>query len=107
MFQGELESIVSDEITIPPQFYNSIIGAGGKLIRAIMEDCGGVAIKFPGAETKSDKVSIRGPKEDVERAKQQLLELTNERQQSSFTAEVKKNTSQSSIVETVVDFSLV
>ncbi|KAF5298917.1 hypothetical protein FQR65_LT09570 [Abscondita terminalis] len=87
--QDELENIVTDEITIPPQFYNSIIGAGGKLIRSIMEDCGGVAIKFPSPESKSDKVSIRGPKEDVERAKQQLSELTTERQQSSFTTEVR------------------
>lgn len=86
--QDELENIITDEITIPPKFYNSIIGTGGKLIRSIMEDCGGVAIKFPSAESKSDKVTIRGPKDDVERAKQQLLELTNERQLSSFTAEV-------------------
>jgi hypothetical protein len=41
---------------IPPKFYNSLIGAGGKLIHAIMEDCGGVAIKFPQAESHSDKV---------------------------------------------------
>ncbi|KAF2884527.1 hypothetical protein ILUMI_21643 [Ignelater luminosus] len=87
--QDELENIITDEITIPPKFYNSIIGTGGKLIRSIMEDCGGVAIKFPSAESKSDKVTIRGPKDDVERAKQQLLELTNERQLSSFTAEVR------------------
>lgn len=42
---------------IPPQFYNSLIGAGGKLIQTIMDDCGGVAIKFPQAESRSDKVS--------------------------------------------------
>lgn len=59
------------------------------MIHSIMEDCGGVAIKFPTAESKSDKVSIRGPKEDVDKAKIQLLELTSERQLSSFTAEVK------------------
>ena len=44
---------------IPPKFYNSLIGAGGKLIHAIMEDCGGVAIKFPQAESHSDKVGSR------------------------------------------------
>jgi hypothetical protein len=50
-------NIVTEEIVIPPKFYNSLIGARGKLIHAIMEDCGGVAIKFPQAESRSDKVS--------------------------------------------------
>uniref|UniRef100_A0A6P7F816 Vigilin n=1 Tax=Diabrotica virgifera virgifera TaxID=50390 RepID=A0A6P7F816_DIAVI len=86
--QDELENIVTEEITIPPKFYNSLIGAKGKLIHSIMEDCGGVTIKFPTADSKSDKVTIRGPKEDVERAKQQLLDLANERQLASFSAEV-------------------
>uniref|UniRef100_A0A6M2DT16 Putative vigilin n=1 Tax=Xenopsylla cheopis TaxID=163159 RepID=A0A6M2DT16_XENCH len=87
--QNELANIITEEITIPPQYYNSLIGAGGKLIHSIMEDCGGVIIKFPNVETKSDKVTIRGPKEDVERAKQQLIELTTEKQLSSFTAEIR------------------
>ncbi|XP_043578078.1 vigilin [Bombus pyrosoma] len=87
--QNELANIIMDEIVIPPKFYNSLIGTGGKLIHSIMEDCGGVAIKFPTAESRSDKVTIRGPKEDVEKAKQQLLELTNEKQLSSYSAEVR------------------
>lgn len=87
--QNELANIVTDELSIPPKFYNSLIGAGGKLIHSIMEDCGGVNIKFPAADSKSDKVIIRGPKDDVEKAKQQLLELSNERQLSSISAEVR------------------
>jgi len=35
------------------------------------------------------QVTIRGPKDDVEKAKGQLLELANERQLASFTAEVR------------------
>lgn len=89
--QNELANIVTEEIQIPPKYYNSIIGAQGKLISSIMEECGGVSIKFPTPESKSDKVTIRGPREDVERAKQQLLELSNEKQLSSFTAEVRAN----------------
>lgn len=89
--QNELANIVTEEIQIPPKYYNSLIGAGGKLISSIMEECGGVSIKFPTAESKSDKVTIRGPKDDVERAKVQLLELSNEKQLSSFTAEVRAN----------------
>lgn len=34
-------------------------------------------------------MSIRGPKEDVEKAKQQLLELTNEKLLSSYTVEIR------------------
>lgn len=80
---------MSEDIVIPPKHYNSLIGAGGKLIHAIMEECGGVTIKFPPAESNSDKVTIRGPKDDVEKAKQQLLELSTERQLSGFSAEVR------------------
>lgn len=87
--QSELADVVTEELTIPPKYYNSIIGAGGKLISAIVEECGNVSIKFPGTESNSDKVVIRGPKEDVEKAKAQLIELSNERQLSSFTAEVR------------------
>lgn len=87
--QNELANITEVEIIIPAKFHNSIIGQGGKLIRSISEECGGVAIKFPSADKKSDKVSIRGPKEDVSKAKKTLIELSNERQISSFTAEVR------------------
>nr|XP_022901402.1 vigilin [Onthophagus taurus] len=87
--QDELENIVSEEVTIDPKFYNSLIGTRGKLIHSIMEDCGGVTIKFPTAESKSDRVTIRGPKDDVDRAKQQLLDHANERQLSSYSAEVR------------------
>ena len=87
--QDELETIITEEITIEPKFYNSLIGTQGRLIHSIMEDCGGVIIKFPSIESKSDRVTIRGPKEDVDRAKEQLLELANERQLSSYTAEVR------------------
>ncbi|XP_055915832.1 vigilin isoform X1 [Eupeodes corollae] len=87
--QNELSDIVTEDVQISPKFYNSLIGAGGKLISSIMEECGGVSIKFPTSESKSDKVTIRGPKDDVEKAKSQLLELASERQLASFTAEVR------------------
>uniref|UniRef100_A0A1A9WWJ8 K Homology domain-containing protein n=1 Tax=Glossina brevipalpis TaxID=37001 RepID=A0A1A9WWJ8_9MUSC len=87
--QNELADIVTEEVHILPKYYNSIIGSGGKLISSIMEECGGVSIKFPSSDSKGDKVTIRGPKDDVQKAKAQLLELANERQQASFTAEVR------------------
>lgn len=87
--QDEHDLTVEEDITIPPKFYNSIIGTKGKLIKLIQEDCGNVAIKFPSPESKSDKVTISGPKEDVARATQQLLDIVNEKKASSFTAEIR------------------
>lgn len=87
--QNELANIVDVDIIVPAKFHNSIIGARGRLIRSISEECGGVAIKFPPHDKKSDKVTIRGPKEDVNKAKKILVELSQERQLASFTAEVR------------------
>lgn len=86
---NEKANVVTQEVTISPKYYNSLIGAGGKLIHSIMEDCGGVLIKFPPADSDSDKVVIRGPVEDVEKAKQQLLAHANERELTSHTAQVR------------------
>ena len=44
-----------------------------------MEDCGGVHIHFPAEGSGSDKVTIRGPAGEVERAKRQLLQLAEEK----------------------------
>lgn len=87
--QNELANVTQIEIQIPPKYHNSIIGAKGRLIRSVMEECGGVSIKFPPEGSKSDKVLIRGPKDDVEKAKKQLLELSSEKEISGFTAEIR------------------
>ena len=54
--QSQMANIVSKDITIPNKIHNTVIGAGGKLIQSIMNECGGVAIKFPDANSGSDKV---------------------------------------------------
>ncbi|XP_053677123.1 vigilin [Anopheles nili] len=87
--QNEMANIVSEEVAIPAKHHISLIGTGGMLINSIMEECGGVSIKFPNSEAKSDKVVIRGPKEDVERAKQQLLELASEKELSSYSVQIR------------------
>ncbi|KAG8181791.1 hypothetical protein JTE90_000083 [Oedothorax gibbosus] len=92
--QEELANVISVEIRIPAKLHNSIIGTKGKLIRSITEDCGGVTIKFPTEGSGNDKVSIRGPKEDVEKAKKLLVELSNEKQLTGHTAEVKASPEQ-------------
>ena len=56
-----------------------MIGPKGHLIREIMDDCGGVQIRFPSENSSSDKVHVRGPKADVEKARKLLLDLANDR----------------------------
>merc|ERR1712223_1149529 len=87
--QSEMANIVAKEITIPAKIHNTVIGAGGKLIQSIMRECGGVAIKFPENGSGSDKVTVRGPVDDVEKAIKLLRELSDEKQLSGISAEVK------------------
>jgi len=87
--QSEMANIVTKEMMIPAKIHNTVIGAGGKLIQSIMSECGGVAIKFPENGSGSDKVTVRGPVEDVEKAIKLLKELSDEKQLSGISVEVK------------------
>lgn len=75
-FQANIAEV---EVSIPAKLHNSLIGAKGRLIRSIMEECGGVHIHFPVEGSGSDTVVIRGPASDVEKAKKQLLHLAEEK----------------------------
>ena len=83
--QAEQANIVTDTIDIDPKFHNAIIGSKGKVLKDIVQQCGGVAVNFP-KEKGSSKVSIRGDREDVEKAKKNLLELANEKVRQTVTA---------------------
>uniref|UniRef100_A0A672ZUU9 Vigilin n=1 Tax=Sphaeramia orbicularis TaxID=375764 RepID=A0A672ZUU9_9TELE len=73
------KELVGIEVSIPSKLHNSLIGSKGRLVRSIMEECGGVHIHFPTEGSGIDKVTIRGPAEEVEKAKQQLLALAEEK----------------------------
>lgn len=81
--QNELANIETLETTIPHKFHARLLGGGGRLIQDIQEECGGVHIKFPAEKTASDKVTIRGPKEDVAKAQKLLMALVKDRELSS------------------------
>jgi len=66
-------------VEIPQKFHTSMIGAKGHLIREISEECGGVVIRFPNENMQSDKVYLRGPKEEVEKAKKRLREVASDK----------------------------
>lgn len=56
--QKELANIAEETMIIPHKLHNAVIGAKGKYIRAIMDECGGVLIRFPSENTTSDKVTV-------------------------------------------------
>lgn len=87
--QKDLANIKEASVEIPHKLHNSVIGAKGRLIRSIMDECGGVIIRFPAEGSTNDKVIIRGPADDVDNAKKQLLELTTQIQHSSNVEEVR------------------
>lgn len=76
---GFQANIAEVEVSIPARLHNSLIGTKGRLIRSIMEECGGVHIHFPVEGSGSDTVVIRGPSSDVEKARKQLLHLAEEK----------------------------
>ncbi|XP_030647184.1 high density lipoprotein binding protein a isoform X2 [Chanos chanos] len=87
--QKELANITELEVSIPSKLHNSLIGSKGRFVRSIMEECGGVHIHFPTEGSGIDAVTIRGPAEEVEKAKKQLLSLAEEKQTKSHTAELR------------------
>ncbi|KAM6963330.1 high density lipoprotein binding protein a isoform 2-T2 [Aplochiton taeniatus] len=87
--QSELANITEMEVSIPSKLHNSLIGSKGRFVRSIMEECGGVHIHFPTEGSGIDTVTIRGPAEEVEKAKVQLLALAEEKQTKSHTAELR------------------
>uniref|UniRef100_A0A8C1JI56 Vigilin n=1 Tax=Cyprinus carpio TaxID=7962 RepID=A0A8C1JI56_CYPCA len=87
--QRELANLKEAEVSIPAKLHNSLIGSKGSLVRSVMEECGGVHIHFPAEGSGLDKVTIRGPAEEVERAKRQLLQLAEEKQVNNFSVELQ------------------
>jgi len=72
-------NIVEVTVSIDAKFHNSLIGAKGRLVRSIIDGCNGVQIHFPTNQQHSDKVTLRGEPENVEKARQQLLELAKQK----------------------------
>uniref|UniRef100_A0A1I7XUS0 Vigilin n=1 Tax=Heterorhabditis bacteriophora TaxID=37862 RepID=A0A1I7XUS0_HETBA len=78
--QNELASIVTVEVDIPVKVQSRLLGGGRRLILDIQDECGGVHIKFPAEKSESTKVTIRGPKEDVEKAQKLLTDLAKDKE---------------------------
>ncbi|RXN01408.1 hypothetical protein EOD39_6903 [Acipenser ruthenus] len=100
--QKELANIIEMEVSISSKLHNSLIGSKGRFVRSIMEECGGVHIHFPTEGSGIDTVTIRGPAEDVDKAKQQLLSLAEEKGGANI-RKVRDNTGARIIFPTAED----
>lgn len=81
--ETELASIETAEVTIAHKLHSRMLGGGGRMISEISNECGGVNIKFPDLKSASDRVKVRGPKDDVAKATQLLSALAKDRELSS------------------------
>lgn len=73
--QNELASIVTVEVPINIKIQPRLLANGRRLIRDIEDEHGGVHILFPKEKSGSEKVVIRGPKDDVNAAEKALKEV--------------------------------
>ena len=84
----ELLKIEEDFIDVPSQFHTALIGKGGAIIKQIRKDCGGVLINFPPENATSDRITLKGPRDEIERAKQELLKMAKQKNDSNYTEEI-------------------
>lgn len=82
-------NVVEEVVEIPARLHQGLIGHGGKLIRQLQDQHSGVHVHFPPAAQPSDKVTIRGPKAEVTKAKAALQQLAEERLEDSQEAVVR------------------
>lgn len=88
--QNSLSDMNQVDIIIPSKIHNYILGSKGRNIRNIMNECGGdVIITFPPEGSGSDRVTIRGAKDAVQKAKQLLVEMSNDFQTNNYSEELK------------------
>lgn len=88
----ELVKVEEDYVEIAHSLHTALIGRGGAIIKQIRQECGNVLINFPpeGSEGKSgsDKITLKGPREEIEKAKKELLKLAKEKNEISYSEDV-------------------
>ena len=85
----DLEKVIEEVVSIDPKYHKHFVGGRGRIIKQISDEFGGILISFPRPNSKDsiDKVTLKGSKERVERAKQRILEEVK-RLESQVTIEV-------------------
>ena len=74
----KMENEKSRDILIEQRFHKTLIGAAGANIKEIRDRFNQVQITFPDAGHKSDKVTLRGPKNDVDKCYKYLQKLQSD-----------------------------
>ena len=75
---GKMENERSKDIIIDRRLHKLIIGQKGERIREIRDQFKETNVLFPDAEENSDVVTIRGPKEEVEKCFKYLEKLVKD-----------------------------
>ena len=75
MFFFLQENERSKDIMIDQRFHKQIIGSKGEKIREIRDRFNGIQISFPEPGEKKDVVTLRGPKQDVEKCVTHLKKM--------------------------------
>lgn len=86
--KAQLEAIIREvnnntesEMEVDQKHHKHFVAKRGEVINRISEECGGVTISFPrAADVESKKVTLKGPKEGIEAAKQRILEIVEDLQ---------------------------
>lgn len=84
----ELIKIEEDHVDIPQSVHNALIGRGGAIIKEIRKECGGCLITFPPETKQSDRILLKGPREDIEKAKEKLLKAYKDRNELSYSEDI-------------------
>lgn len=86
----ELLKIEEDYIDLPQQLHTALIGKGGAIIKQIRRECGGVIINFPPEQTQtpSDRITLKGPRDEIEKAKQELSKMAKQKNDMNYTEEI-------------------
>lgn len=66
-------------MTIPNKLHTHLIGAKGRTIQGIVQECGNVNIQLPQPGSGSDEIIIRGPKADAEKARDLLEKIAQDK----------------------------
>ena len=72
------ENEKSKDILIDHRFHRTLIGSQGSKIREIRDLFPEVQINFPDSSKKSDVVTLRGPKNDVDKCYRYLQQINQE-----------------------------
>lgn len=83
-----LENERSKDIVIDQKYHSTLIGKNGKTLNEIRAKFNDVQINIPGVKEKSDIITIRGNKNDVEKCFKHMQQLYKDLQESNYKEEI-------------------